>query len=164
MSGCCRCRTRRALSDLPIATRPREPLPPLDGYTFEGFRNSDGSVGTRNILGITTTVQCVSGVVEFAVRRIKAELLPRFPERRRRGRARAHIWLRRRDRCTRRRRADPHPAQHQPQSEFRRRHHGGRARLREAAAGAAAAAGHASRRRRVRPGDLAGRSPMSASS
>jgi len=67
------------LNDLPIATRSREPLPPLDGYTFEGYRNDDGSVGTRNILGITTTVQCVSGVVEFAVRRIKAELLPRFP-------------------------------------------------------------------------------------
>jgi galactarate dehydratase len=36
-------------------------------------------VGTRNILAITTTVQCVSGVVEFAVERIKAELLPKFP-------------------------------------------------------------------------------------
>ena len=42
----------------------RTPLPPLEGYTFEGFRNADGSVGTRNILAITTTVQCVSGVVE----------------------------------------------------------------------------------------------------
>jgi galactarate dehydratase len=67
------------LTDLPIATRAREPMPPLDGFTFEGFRNADGSVGTRNILAITTTVQCVSGVVEFAVRRIKEELLPRFP-------------------------------------------------------------------------------------
>ena len=26
-------------------------LPPLEGYTFEGYRNADGSVGTRNILG-----------------------------------------------------------------------------------------------------------------
>ena len=67
------------LADLPIATQSPEPLAPLDGYTFEGFRNPDGSVGTRNILGITTTVQCVAGVVAFAVRRIKAELLPRFP-------------------------------------------------------------------------------------
>ena len=38
------------------------PLPPLEGYTFEGYRNADGSVGTRNILAITTTVQCVAGV------------------------------------------------------------------------------------------------------
>jgi galactarate dehydratase len=52
---------------------------PLEGYTFEGYRNSDGSVGTRNILAITETVQCVSGVVDFAVRRIKAELLPKYP-------------------------------------------------------------------------------------
>jgi galactarate dehydratase len=51
----------------------------LEGYTFEGYRNADGSVGTRNILAITTTVQCVSGVVEFAVQRIKAELLPKYP-------------------------------------------------------------------------------------
>jgi galactarate dehydratase len=66
------------LADLPIATRAGEPMPPLDGYTFQGYRNADGSAATRNILGITTTVQCVSGVVEHAVRRIKAELLPRF--------------------------------------------------------------------------------------
>jgi galactarate dehydratase len=54
-------------------------LPPLEGYTFDGYRNPDGSVGTRNILAITTTVQCVAGVVDFAVERIKAELLPRYP-------------------------------------------------------------------------------------
>ncbi len=54
------------------------PPPPLEGYTFEGFRNSDGTVGTRNILAITTTVQCVAPTVEFAVRRIKSEILPRY--------------------------------------------------------------------------------------
>jgi galactarate dehydratase len=69
----------RELDNLPIATLKPEPLPPLEGYTFEGYRNADGSVGTRNILAITTTVQCVSGVVEFAVERIKEELLPKFP-------------------------------------------------------------------------------------
>jgi galactarate dehydratase len=70
----------RSLDDnLPIATVRPEPQLALEGYTFEGYRNADGSVGTRNILGITTTVQCVAGVVDFAVRRIKEELLPRFP-------------------------------------------------------------------------------------
>ena len=69
----------RSLEGLPIATvKPPEP-PPLEGYTFEGYRNADGSVGTRNILAITTTVQCVAGVLDFAVRRIKNELLPRYP-------------------------------------------------------------------------------------
>jgi len=69
----------RELDNLPIATITFDALPPLEGYTFEGFRNKDGSVGTRNILAITQTVQCVAGVTEFAVSRIKAELLPKFP-------------------------------------------------------------------------------------
>ena len=69
----------RALDNLPIATVKPAPLPALEGYTFEGFRNADGSVGTRNILAITTTVQCVAGVVAQAVARIKAELLPLYP-------------------------------------------------------------------------------------
>src|SRR5207302_6448468 len=64
---------------LPLATATPQPLPPLDGYTFEGFANRDGSTGTKNILGITTTVQCVAPTVDYAVRRLKAEVLPRFP-------------------------------------------------------------------------------------
>ncbi|WP_395056901.1 galactarate dehydratase [Polaromonas sp.] len=69
----------RGLEGLPIATVRPPVQAPLEGYTFEGYRNADGSVGTRNILAITTTVQCVAGVVDFAVKRIKAELLPKFP-------------------------------------------------------------------------------------
>ncbi|GAA4347834.1 galactarate dehydratase [Variovorax defluvii] len=69
----------RSLDGLPIATVRPPAAPPLEGYTFEGYRNPDGSVGTRNILAITQTVQCVAGVTAFAVQRIKAELLPRFP-------------------------------------------------------------------------------------
>jgi len=69
----------RALDALPMATRRAPPAEPLAGYTFQGYRNADGSVGTRNILALTTTVQCVSGVVEFAVERIRKELLPRYP-------------------------------------------------------------------------------------
>lgn len=66
------------LEQLPMAL-PQLAPEPLDGYTFEGFRNDDGSVGTRNILAISSTVQCVSGVIDHAVKRIKQELLPRFP-------------------------------------------------------------------------------------
>src|SRR3989338_11355933 len=69
----------RALEGLPMATVKPPVLEPLTGYTFEGYRNADGSVGTRNILAITTTVQCVAGVVALAVRRIKDELLPLYP-------------------------------------------------------------------------------------
>ena len=46
---------------------------------FDGFRNLDGSVGTRNYLCISTSVQCVSGVVDFAVKKVERELLPNFP-------------------------------------------------------------------------------------
>ncbi len=67
------------LGQLPLATEVPTPLPSLEGFTFDGYRNEDGSVGTKNILGIATTVQCVAPTVEYAVRRIKAELLPRFP-------------------------------------------------------------------------------------
>jgi galactarate dehydratase len=68
-----------ALDALPLATAVPEALPALDGYTFEGYRNADGSVGTKNILGIATTVHCVAPTVEYAARRIRTELLPRFP-------------------------------------------------------------------------------------
>lgn len=67
------------MSRLPIATRAapltRKPRP----ATFLGYRNPDGSVGTRNLLGITSTVQCVSGILAYAVARIRAELLPKYP-------------------------------------------------------------------------------------
>ena len=35
------------LNRLPICTATPEPLPPLDGYTFDGFVNADGSVGPK---------------------------------------------------------------------------------------------------------------------
>ena len=68
-----------ALDKLEISTAVPAPLPPLEGFTFEGFRNSDGSVGTKNILGISSSVQCVKGTMEYAVKRIRAELLPKYP-------------------------------------------------------------------------------------
>src|SRR5258708_6778337 len=68
-----------SLDKLEISTAVPAPLPPLDGYTFEGFRNRDGSVGTKNLLGISTSVQCVKGTLEYAIKRIRAELLPKYP-------------------------------------------------------------------------------------
>ena len=67
-----------------------------------------------NLLAIATTVQCVAPTVEYAVRRIQAEILPRFPQRGRRGGHHAHLRLRRGHRRARRRRPHPHPAPHQP--------------------------------------------------
>jgi galactarate dehydratase len=69
----------RELRGLPMATQRAPSVAPLTGHTFEGYRNLDGSVGTRNLLAITTTVQCVAGVLDVAVERIRAELLPKYP-------------------------------------------------------------------------------------
>jgi galactarate dehydratase len=68
-----------ALDDLPLATRPVPDMPPLEGYTFEGYRNADGTVGTKNVLGIMTSVQCVAGVADVLARRVRKEILPRYP-------------------------------------------------------------------------------------
>ena len=67
------------LSGCPLSTAVPESLPMLEGYSFEGFRNADGTVGTKNILAISTTVQCVAATVDFAVKRIKREILPHYP-------------------------------------------------------------------------------------
>ena len=67
------------LESLPLATKVPASLPPLEGFTFEGYRNADGTVGTKNLLAITQTVQCVAGVVDYVVKRLKAEVLPKYP-------------------------------------------------------------------------------------
>ena len=38
-----------ALDELALATATPAPQPALSGYSFDGFRNADGSVGTKNI-------------------------------------------------------------------------------------------------------------------
>lgn len=54
------------------------PEPPIT--TWEGYVNPNGGpAGTRNLLGISTTVQCVTGVLNVAVEKMKRELLPKYP-------------------------------------------------------------------------------------
>ncbi|WP_298996676.1 galactarate dehydratase [uncultured Desulfovibrio sp.] len=52
---------------------------PLEGRSFQGYRNDDGTFGTRNILAIGACVQCAAGVLDVAVQRARQELLPRYP-------------------------------------------------------------------------------------
>jgi len=67
------------LQTIPL-TKTRQIKPePLEGYTFQGYRNRDGSVGTKNVLGIATSVQCVAGLAQFVQKKIKEELLPNYP-------------------------------------------------------------------------------------
>lgn len=75
-----------ALPDLPpldsLTFAQGEPvvLPTPERTTFEGYDNGEGAfAGTRNLLAITTTVQCVSGVVDQLVGQIRAKLLPKYP-------------------------------------------------------------------------------------
>lgn len=67
------------LDSLSIGNKVTDISPLNKEYTFLGYRNKDGSVGIKNILGITTSVQCVAGVLDFAVKRIKSEVLPKYP-------------------------------------------------------------------------------------
>lgn len=67
------------LNHMPWGTNLVTDLPDPPVTTFDGYRNQEGYAGTRNLLGIITTVQCVAGVVNAAVERIRAELLPRYP-------------------------------------------------------------------------------------
>lgn len=41
------------------------PLPPLEARTFMGYPRPDGTVGTRNYLGILTSVNCSGSVARF---------------------------------------------------------------------------------------------------
>lgn len=77
--------------DLPVASPldqmeygtnivPVEDLPDPTVTTWDGYRNPNGGFGgTRNILAIQTAGQCVEGVVNVALDRIKHELLPKYP-------------------------------------------------------------------------------------
>ncbi len=66
------------LNTLPRATKVPEPQPPQEDYTFEGYRNADGSVGTKNLLGITTSVHCMADVEDYVVKIIERDLLPKY--------------------------------------------------------------------------------------
>lgn len=59
--------------------RSMEELPLPTCTTFWGYPTADGRAGTRNLLGIVTTVQCAAGVAQQAAERIRSQLLPRYP-------------------------------------------------------------------------------------
>lgn len=58
---------------------PMEDLPMPKRTTWMGYKNAEGPAGTKNLLGIVTTVQCAAGVLKVAVEKIKQELLPKYP-------------------------------------------------------------------------------------
>ncbi|MFD1671805.1 UxaA family hydrolase [Agrilactobacillus yilanensis] len=68
------------LHELEYGTNVDAKLPEPTRTTFMGY-DVPGSeyAGTRNILGIHTTVQCVVGILNVAVEQMKKELLPKYP-------------------------------------------------------------------------------------
>ena len=85
-----------------------------------GYRNKVGPAGTRNLLGIVTTVQCAAGVVKVAVERIKKELLPKYPNVD--GVVASHppLWLRRGHQCPAGLHSHPGHHQRHPPPQLRR--------------------------------------------
>ena len=72
--------TPPGLDDMPYGVNIKTDLPEPPVKTWLGYRNPEGGyAGTRNILGIQTTVQCVQGVLDVAVDRIRKEILPKYP-------------------------------------------------------------------------------------
>ncbi|MEP9376448.1 altronate dehydratase family protein [Aquabacter sp. CN5-332] len=55
-------------------------LPPEERGTFEGYRRSNGRTGTRNYLGILTSVNCSASVARFAAQELeRSGLLEQYP-------------------------------------------------------------------------------------
>jgi altronate hydrolase len=61
--------------------RPVEALPVEAQATFEGFRRASGKTGTRNYLGILTSVNCSATVARLVAREVEKQgLLDDYPE------------------------------------------------------------------------------------
>jgi len=69
-----------SLDNLEWGTNLVEGLPKPKRTTFLGYEVEGCEyAGTRNILGIMTSVQCVEGVLNVAVEKMRRELLPKYP-------------------------------------------------------------------------------------
>lgn len=63
-----------------VDARPSEVLPEAEQATFQGFRRANGRAGTRNYLGILTSVNCSASVARFmAEAATRSGMLDAFP-------------------------------------------------------------------------------------
>ena len=66
--------------DFAFATEHRQLPSPNEARTFMGYHRADGKVGTRNYLGILTTVNCSGSVARFIAEAVEKQgLLDQFP-------------------------------------------------------------------------------------
>lgn len=62
------------------AARPVEPVPDADSRTFLGFRRENGKVGTRNYIGVLTSVNCSASVARFIAQAVERDgILDAYP-------------------------------------------------------------------------------------
>ncbi|HEY6739988.1 MAG TPA: altronate dehydratase family protein [Actinopolymorphaceae bacterium] len=64
-------RVRRSYDDIGVDARPTTYLPEADRATFQGIRRPDGRVGTRNYIGILTTVNCSATAAKLIAKRLE---------------------------------------------------------------------------------------------
>ena len=56
-------------------------VPPADRATFEGYRRANGKVGTRNYIGVLTSVNCSASVARFMAEAVnRSGMLADYPE------------------------------------------------------------------------------------
>ena len=56
-----------------------DPPTPIKDRTFDGYRRANGSVGTRNYIGIISTVNCSASVSKYIARNFNTDLLKDYP-------------------------------------------------------------------------------------
>ena len=59
--------------------RPTSFVPEAECATFQGYVRADGRIGTRNYIGVLTSVNCSATVARMIARTVERELLPHFP-------------------------------------------------------------------------------------
>jgi altronate dehydratase len=62
-----------------LATETPEPLSAIEGRTFEGYVRPNGRVGTRNYIGIISTVNCSASVSRYIANHFTSEILGAYP-------------------------------------------------------------------------------------
>ncbi len=61
--------------------RNEEILPPAQRATFEGFRRANGKAGTRNYIGVVTSVNCSATVARFIAESVnRSDMLKHYPD------------------------------------------------------------------------------------
>jgi altronate hydrolase len=69
----------RLSSQSALATEPPADPPPIADRTFRGYRRPDGRTGTRNYIGVISSVNCSASVAKYIARHFGPEHLGDFP-------------------------------------------------------------------------------------